>query len=382
MDHLKHAAMAQPTNPGGQMNDEAFVKSILLCSYNCRKLYDELTRQNELRLESLQLEKSLQNELITLQRWYDALKSDDERKKRLVQCWTMSDAAIVGHEPTFRTMLFGKNAFFVEQKAPITNRKQVTLLDINNAVKHFIKLLVEEKFKGHNGKHNLEALKKEVVKSGGYLDPSKLFIAGLFGKKSKNWSVDTMNYVPPDVLCRRIAVAIDEYIERLGSQNPVRFNSAALGKSWIKNIIAQQTPDGGTEKLDLLCKTGRRFADYLENNGEELGFDSNKCEYHPLRADGRSTSNIQKDKNEDGGAVDLGSLFKIDGFMPEEFTHNFKHNVIKKLPFAKHPDIIRSGNRTYSRMVRFVSRVEGTVMHIGGTDGEMQLFFFYFPMES
>ena len=383
------------------MDDELFFRSMLLSSTNCRQLYDELTEHNNLFKEKLRLEQSLKGELKKLQDWHDVLKGDSERMKRFVQNWTSFADANVCLESAFRTMLFGKNAIFLEQDIQTTIRKPVSISDIKSVVKHLIVLLVDKKFIGHKGGTDLDELKKDVVKQQGHLNPSVLFIAGLFGKKSPNWSVEKMDYVPPDVLSRRIEVAIDEHLDRLGGPDQVQFNSNVLGSGWIKNVFSQRLSDGVTDKLDLLCKTGKRFGDCLKNESNELGFNMANCEYHPLKVDVGAGTCEQKDgmdkdhqtsnksgENVASHVVDLGSLFKIDRFMPKEFTENFKRNAIKKLPFAKHPDTIRSGNRTCSRLVRFVSTVPGTVMHIGGTDGEffcsfsfddcpLVLFFFH-----
>ena len=74
--------------------------------------------------------------------------------------------------------------------------------------------------------------------------------------------------------------------------------------------------------------------------------------------------------NKNNHVADLGSLFKIEGFMSDEFASHFKKNVLCRTAFAKHPDVARSGNRTHARLARFVSTVSGTMMHIGGLDGK------------
>ena len=140
----------------------------------------------------------------------------------------------------------------------------------------------------------------------------------------------------------------------------------------------KKTMTGGDDKLDSLCKTGKRFGEHLKNADNEMGFKVGDCEHCPIQKKfGQQVSEPapgQAEKeggcNKNNHVADLGSLFKIEGLMSDEFASDFEKNVLCGTAFAKHPDVVRSGNQTCARLARFASTVSGTMMHISGSDGK------------
>ena len=220
------------------------------------------------------------------------------------------------------------------------------------------------------------------MKGQGHLNPSNEFVAGLFGKTDIECIVN-MDCVPPHMLCSRIGAATDSFIDEAGGDEPVQFHSRQLGCSWLKHVVSKKNGDGGDDELDLSCKTGKRFGEHLKNADNEMGFKKGDCEHCPIQnnfgpqvsepAPGQAEKEGRCDKN--NHVADLGSLFKIEGFMSDEFASDFRKNVMCTMAFAKHPDVARSGNQTHARLVRFVSTVSGTMMHIGRLDGKFHCPF-------
>ena len=340
------------------LSDDELLHYISTSSSKCRQLYSELRNRQEqicdANQSSQEISTALNMEMIKLKAFYQPLQENPERRSVFVRTW-LEDASCNCEpeellEELFRKWLLLDNSVFLDGKLP-PNKQFADISEYIPLVKFISSNIVAKTFTGFRGSTDLTQLKTRVEAQAGYKHPSKRFVLALFGASKHS---HLLKCIPPKILCERISISIESYVEDVvedGNPFNYKFNSQKYGMAWLRRTILTQDESILNNRVDLLCKIGQKFGEFLKKSNNCFGFNHEKCEYHPL--------NYQEEA--------IGSLYKICRFMPEDFTLNFKENVLKRLTFAAYPNINGNGNHRQSRLICYVSFVKSH-MHIGGSD--------------